>query len=118
MSDTESQPEAPATEAQPEAPATEIPTTVAESPPEPEGTPTAPESAPIAWEPPPPPDHPDAPPVPTEYGDGEKSAPVGHWPVEPTRPQPAFPESIRFESGHPEDLKAWLSDWIEWKFGR
>ena len=78
----------------------------------------APTAEQIPWEPPPPPDHPDAPPVQTEYGDGEKTAPIGGWPVEPTRPEPAFPESIRFESGHPEDLKAWLSDWIEWKFGR
>ena len=101
MSDTESQPAAPVE--------LEVTPAVVEPPPE---------VAPIAWQPPPPPDYPNAPPVQTEYGDGEKTAPIGGWPVEPTRPQPAFPESIRFESGHPEDLKAWLSDWIEWTFGR
>ena len=128
MSDTESQPAAPA----------EVPPVVAEVPAVPESTSPAPESPPIAWEPPPPPDaatgvpagvddntvyapvptDPNAPPVET-YGDGQKTAdPIRGWPVQATRPEPAFPEGIRFESGHPDDLKAWLSDWIEWKFGR
>lgn len=34
--------------------------------------------------------------------------------VAPEDPEPAFPDHLRFESGHQNDFVEWLKQWVPW----
>jgi hypothetical protein len=63
----------------------------------------------------------EAQPAPADTGNTTNPAATGDTEIpptpEPTDPEPPFPDTLRFESGHPDHFKDWLKAWLPW-YGR